>query len=113
MTFSRKRTMSTSTDQNLEHFRQDLQDIKQSLRGVMETLQRLAVLEERFTMVTHSLTEIQKKNESQDERLRKLEAEHIYAKASAKTLALTAKIAWALGGGTVMAILSGVIRAFY
>lgn len=105
--------MSTQTDSNLEHFRQDLQDIKQSLRGVMETLQRLAVLEERFTMVTHSITEIQKKMESQDERVRKLEAEHIYAKASAKTIALTAKIMWALGGGVVMTIVSGIIRAFY
>ena len=105
--------MTDSTNQMLEHFQQDLADIKVSLRGVMETLQRLAVLEERFTMVIHSTNELQKRIEVQDERLRKLEAEHIYAKASAKTLAVTAKFAWALGGGVVMTILTGLLKAFY
>lgn len=106
-------TTSEQCTQNIEHFRQDIQDIKQSLRGVMETLQRLAVLEERFTMVAHSITDLQKHHEMHDERIRKLENEYLYAKASAKTIALTAKIAWACGGGVVITILQGLIKAFY
>ena len=102
-----------TSEQSMNHLRDDISDIKQSLRGVMEAVQRLAVLEERFTMVAHSITEIQKRNELQDERIRDLENAHIYAKASAKTIAFTAKIAWALGGGVVMTVLTGAIRAFY
>lgn len=105
--------MTNPEDFSINHFAQDIDDIKQSLRGVMETLQRLAVLEERFTMVSQAIVELKKHYDIQDDRLRKLEAEHIYAKASAKTIATTAKIMWALGGGVVMTILSGLIKAFY
>ena len=102
------------TDSNeLAHFRQDIYDIKQSLHGVMEAVQRLAVLEERFNMIAQSLSEAQKRTDMLDERLRKLENEYIYAKASANTLALTAKVAWALGGGVVMTIITGLLKMFY
>lgn len=99
-------------DLEYEHFKQDIQDIKQSLRGVMETLQRLAVLEERFTMVSNAISSVQHKMDMLDERQRKLENEHIYAKASAHTVAITAKIAWALGGGVVMAVITKALQVF-
>jgi archaellum component FlaC len=99
-------------DLEYEHFKQDIQDIKQSLRGVMETLQRLAVLEERFTMVSNAISSTQHKMDMLDERQRKLENEHIYAKASANTVAVTAKVAWALGGGVVMAVITKALQVF-
>lgn len=102
----------TDSNETLEHFRQDIYDIKQSLHGVMEAVQRLAILEERFNMIATSIADMQKRADMHDERIRKLENEHIYAKASADTFALTAKIAWALGGGVVMTIITGLLKAF-
>lgn len=94
----------------LERFDKDINDIKASLKSVSESLQRLARLEERFASVSDAITNVQRHVESLDERIRKLENEHIYAKASAQTLAVTGKVAWALGGGVVMAIFSKLMQ---
>lgn len=94
----------------LTHLQQDINDIKASLTAMMESLQRLAALEERFTTVAHQISTLQRQFESLDDRMRKLENEHIYAKASAKTLATTGRVAWALGGGLVMTLLSKILN---
>lgn len=94
----------------IDHLRQDIVDIKVSLKSVSESLQRLTRLEERFASVTESIVSIERHYESIDDRVRKLENDHIYAKASARTLAMTAKIAWALGGGLAMTLITKLLQ---
>jgi predicted RNase H-like nuclease (RuvC/YqgF family) len=96
----------------IEHFQKDISDIKTSLTMMSESLQRLTALEERFTAVTQSIATLQRHHESLDERQRKLENEYIYAKATAQTLANTGKIAWALGGGIIMTIITKLLQVF-
>lgn len=94
----------------IQHLQQDLIDIKKSLTVMTESLQRLATLEERFTTVTSQTANLQQRIELLDERQRKLENDYIYAKASAQTLATTGRVAWALGGGLVVTILSKILQ---
>ena len=92
------------------HLQQDISDIKASLKSVSESLQRLSRLEERFTTVADSISRIEHHYENLDERVRKLENEYIYAKASANTIAVTAIVAWALAGGLIMTVLSKILQ---
>lgn len=102
--------MEKTNSVEIGHLQQDIADIKVSLKSVSESLQRLSRLEERFTTVADSISRMEHHYESLDERVRKLENEAIYAKASAKTIAVTAKVAWALAGGVVMTILSKLLN---
>ena len=96
----------------LDHLRADIADIKGSIYELSKTISRISVFEERLSTITSAQETLRRQIEILDERQRKLENEHIYAKASAKTIAITAKVAWALGGGIVMTIVSKVLQAF-
>lgn len=102
--------MEKTNSVEIGHLQQDIADIKVSLKSVSESLQRLSRLEERFTTVADSISRIEHHYENLDERVRKLENEYIYAKASAKTIAVTAKVAWALAGGLIMTVLSKLLH---
>jgi uncharacterized protein YPO0396 len=102
----------TYPEAEVSHLKLDLAEIKESIKALQDSLRRLPVMEDRFASIIKAQDEIRSHIDNLDERLRKLENEYIYAKASAKTLAFTAKIAWALGGGVCMAIASRVLQAF-
>lgn len=105
--------MATNQDAfELKHLQRDIQEIKSAISELSRTIARISVFEERLTQITSAQETLRHQLEQLDERQRKLESEHIYAKASARTLAFTAKIAWALGGGVIMSVLSKVLQAF-
>lgn len=96
----------------LKHLQRDIQEIKSAIAELSRTIARISVFEERLTQITAAQETLRHQMEQLDERQHKLENEHIYAKASAKTLAMTAKVAWALGGGVIMSVLTKVLQAF-
>lgn len=106
--------MATNTPETFElkHLQRDIEEIKNAISELSRTIARISVFEERLTQITAAQETLRHQVEQLDERQRKLENEHIYAKASARTLAMTAKVAWALGGGVLMSIVTKVLQAF-
>ena len=106
--------MATNTPETFElkHLQRDIEEIKNAISELSRTIARISVFEERLTQITAAQETLRHQVEQLDERQRKLENEHIYAKASAHTLAVTAKVAWALGGGVLMSIVTKILQAF-
>lgn len=106
--------MATNTPETFElkHLQRDIEEIKNAISELSRTIARISVFEERLTQITAAQETLRHQVEQLDERQRKLENEHIYAKASARTLAMTAKVAWALGGGVLMSIVTKILQAF-
>lgn len=96
----------------LDHLRDDIAEIKVSVQELSKTIARISVFEERLSQITSTQEGLRRQIEMLDERQRKLENEHIYAKASAKTIAMSAKVIWALAGGLIVSIFTKVLQAF-
>lgn len=108
-----KNTRDSISEEEYGHIKEDIADIKLSLRGVMEILQRFAVMEERMAVTSQSIAAVQARLEKLSERQRKVEDQQTYFRASAQTMAYSAKVAWALGGGVVVTLLTKVIQVVF
>ncbi|WP_374335550.1 hypothetical protein [Methyloversatilis sp.] len=91
-------------NRRLDQVSGDLSDIKSSMGKIAEALTRLALLEERHSVVVTTTNRIENHLNRFDARLDQLEKEQIRVEASTNTAIKAVKVAWAtLGAGVLYA----------
>lgn len=90
----------------------DLSDIKSSMGKIAEALTRLALLEERHSVVVSTTRQIEERQTRFDDRLDRIEKEQIRYEATASTAGKAIKMVWAVVGGGVIYVGAEIIKMF-
>ena len=96
-------------DRRFDQVTNDLSDIKSSMGKIAEALTRLALLEERHSVVVSTTRRIDERLVEIDHRLDEVEKQQIRVDATTNTAVKAAKVAWAVLGAGVLYVGGKVI----
>jgi len=99
-------------NRRLDQITGELSDMRNSMDKIAEALTRLALLEERHSVIVSTTRQIEERQVRFDDRLDKLEKEQIRYDATASTASKAFKVVWAVVGGGIIYIGGEIIKAF-